>query len=157
MSASRDVPDDPCGSREPSDKFLSSHLAPKRISQLPQRFNHLMDPALKKILVEVLGDDGCIEECLVSALLHSIPDVVSLWLDDIDALSLPAPKKYLLKAFKGFVWWYQVDHGGVPCFASITKEKFDSFLSSHHWDPMKLFGVYIDEPEESQDDEPEEP
>ena len=32
----------------------------------------------------------------------------------------------------------------------MTREKFDSFLSSHHWDPMSLFGVYIDEPEEPQ-------
>ena len=32
----------------------------------------------------------------------------------------------------------------------MAREKFDSFLSSHHWDPMSLFGVYIDEPEEHQ-------
>ena len=83
--------------------------------------------------------------------MQSIPDVVSQSLDDIDALSLPAFKKYLLKAFKGYVWWYQIHNGRLPPFASMTREKFDSFLSSHHWDPLSLFGVYIDEPK------PEEP
>ena len=58
-----------------------------------------MDPALKNILVEVLGNDGSIEECLVSALLMSIPDVVSQSLGDLDALSLPASQRYLLRPF----------------------------------------------------------
>ena len=35
-----------------------------------------------------------------------------------------------------------------PSFASMTKEMFDSFQSSHHWDPEALFGVSIPEPEE---------
>ena len=153
MSVPRDVPDDPSGSREASDKFLSSYFAPKRSCPPTQRLqtsHQLLDPALKKILVGVLGDDGSIQECLASAFLQSIPDVVSQSLDDIDALSLPAFKKYLLKAFKGYVWWYQIYNGRLPPFASMTREKFDSFLSSHHWDPMSLFGVYIDEPEEHQ-------
>ena len=125
-------------------------MTPRRPYQLPQRSHQLVDPVLKKILVGVLSDDGSIEEGLVSALLMSILDVVSQSLDDIDALSLPAFKKYLLKAFKGYVWWYQIYNGRLPPFASMTREKFDSFLCSHHWDPMSLFGVYIDEPEEPQ-------
>ena len=153
MSVPRDVPDDPSGSREAPDKFLRHYFAPKRSCLPTQRFqtsHQLLDPALKKILVGVLGDDGSIQDCLASAFLQSIPDVVSQSLDDIDALSLPAFKKYLLKAFKGYVWWYQIYNGRLPPFASMTREKFDSFLSSHHWDPMSLFGVYIDEPEEPQ-------
>ena len=55
-----------------------------------------MDPALQRIL-GVLGDDGSIEECLVSAWLMSIPDAVSLSLGDLDALSLSASQRYLLK------------------------------------------------------------
>ena len=92
MSVPRDVPDDPSGSREASAKFLSSYSVSKRSSQVPQRpqtCHQLLDPALKKILVGVLGDDGSIQECLASAFLQSIPDVVSQSLDDIDALSLP--------------------------------------------------------------------
>ena len=149
----RDIPDEPSGFREAPDKSLRNYFAPKRSCPPTQRLqisHQLLDPALKKILVGVLGDDGSIEECLVSALWQSIPYVVSLWLDGIDALSLPAPKKYLLKAFKGYVWWYQIYNGRLPPFASMTREKFDSFLSSHHWDPMSLFGAYIDEPEEHQ-------
>ena len=153
MTKPRDVPDDPSGFREAPDKLLQNHFAPKRSCPPTQRLqtsHQLLDPALKKILVGVLGDDGSIQECLASAFLQSIPDVVSQSLDDIDALSLPAFKKYLLKAFKGYVWWYQIYNGRLPPFASMTREKFDSFLSSHHWDPMSLFGVYIDEPEEPQ-------
>ena len=96
-----------------------------------------MDPVLKKILVGVLGDDGSIEEGLVSALLMSIPDVVSQSLGDLDALSLSASKRYLLKPFKYYVLWYHIYHRGPPCFASMTKEEFDSFVCSHHW------GVFI--------------
>ena len=151
MSVPRDVPDDPSGSREAPDKSQRNYFAPKRSCPPTQRLqtsHQLLDPALKKILVGVLGDDGSIQDCLASAFLQSIPDVVSQSIDDIDALSLPASKKYLLKAFKGYVWWYQIYNGRLPLFASMTREKFDSFLSSHHWDPMSLFGVYIDEPEE---------
>ena len=153
MSVPRDVPDDPSGFREAPDKFLRNYFAPKRSCPPTQRLqtsHQLLDPALKKILVGVLGDDGSIQDCLASAFLQSIPDVVSQSLDDIDALSLPASKKYLLKVFKGYVWWYQIYNGRLPSFASMTREKFDSFLCSHHWDPMSLFGVYIDEPEEPQ-------
>ena len=64
MSVPRDVPDDPSGSREAPDKFLRSHLTPRRPYQLPQISYPLMDPVLKKILVGVLGDDGSIEEAL---------------------------------------------------------------------------------------------
>ena len=73
-----------------------------------------MDPVLKKILVGVLSDDGSIEECLVSALLMSIPDVVSLSLGDLDALSLSASQRYLLKAFKSYIWWRHIYQGGPP-------------------------------------------
>ena len=154
MPKTRYVPGDPIGSRERPDKSLRAPLSTKRPYQLPQRSHQLVDPALKKILVGVLDDDGSIEECLASALWQSIPDAVSLWLDDIDALSLPASKKYLLKAFKGYVWWHQIHYGKVPSFASMTKQEFDSFLCSRHWDPMSLFGVSIFE---SDSDEPEEP
>ena len=83
----------------------------------------------------------------------SIPDVVSQSLGDLGALSLSASKRYLLKAFKGYVWWHHIYQGGPPCFASMTKEEFDSFMWSHHWDPKRLFGVYIEEPEEPQPQE----
>ena len=117
MSMPRDVPDDPSWSREAPDKFLRNYFAPKR-SCLPtqrlQRSHQLVDPALKKILVGVLGDDGSIEECLISALLMSIPDVVSQSLGDLDALSLSASQRYLLKAFKGSVWWHHIYQGEPP-------------------------------------------
>ena len=148
MFKPRAVPDDYSEPREAPDKFLRPHLTPRRPYQLPQRSYQLVDPVLKKILVGVLGDDGSIEECLVSALLMSIPDVVSQSLGDLDALSLSASKRYLLKAFKGYVWWHHIYQGGPPCFASMTKEEFDSFVGSHHWDPKCLFGVYIEKPEE---------
>ena len=139
----RDVPGDPSGSREAPDKF-------KRPYQLPQRPHQLVDPALKKILVGVLVDDGSIEECLAYDFLMSIPDVLSLPLAFIDALSLSAAKKHLLKVFKGYVWWYHIQTGRLPSFPSLTKEMFDSFRSSPHWDPEALFGVFIPEPEESE-------
>ena len=141
MSESRDLPGDPSGSREAPDKFLSSYLTSKGPYQFPQRSHQLVDLALKKILVGVLVDHGSIEECLASALLQSIPDDISLWLDDIDALLLPASKKHLLKAFKAYVCWYQIHRGRLPSFASMTKEKFDSFICSNNWDAESLFGV----------------
>ena len=154
----RDIPDEPSGFREAPDKFQRNYFAPKRSCPPTQRLqtsHQLLDPALKKILVGVLGDDGSIEECLASALWQSIPDIVSLWLDEIDALSLPALKKYLLQAFKGYVWWYQIHYERVPSFASMTKQEFDSFLCSQHWDPMSLFGVSIFESDENEPEEPE--
>ena len=115
-----------------------------------------MDPVLKKILVGVLGDNGSIEECLVSTWLMSIPDVVSLSLGELDALSLSASQRYLLKAFKGYVWWHHIYQGGPPCFASMTKQEFDSFVCSHRWDPNCLFRVYIEEPEVPKEPQPQE-
>ena len=110
MFKPRDVPDVPRGSREATDKSQRPYL-------LPQTSYQLMDPALKKILVGVLGDDGSIEDSLATALLKSILDSVSLSLVDIDVLQLPAAKKYLLKAFKVYVWWYDFQTGRPPlCF-----------------------------------------
>ena len=153
MSKSRDVPDDHSGSREAPDKFLQPHLAPRRPYQPPQRFYQLVDPALKKILVGILGDDGSIKDSLASALWKTIPDVISQYLDGIDALSLPATKKYLLKTLKGYFWWYHIQTGRPPSFASITREKFDSFRNGQDWNPETLFGAFIPEPEEPEQHE----
>ena len=124
---------------------LATGASPEKMLQKPklangaypssQRSYKLVDTVLNRIVDEVLGDGGSIEECLASALVMSIPDVVSQSLGDLDALFLSASERYLLKAFKGYVWWHHIYQGGSPCFASRTKEKFDSFLCSHHWNP----------------------
>lgn len=53
---------------------------------------------------------------------------------------LSLAERSLLKAFKGYVWWYQLEHdGGLPTFMLIERSEFDAFRISTHWNPDILF------------------
>ena len=55
-------------------------------------------------------------------------------------IPLSLAERSLLKAFKGYVWWYQLEHdGGLPTFMSIERSEFDAFRISIHWNPDILF------------------
>ena len=53
---------------------------------------------------------------------------------------LSLAERSLLKAFKGYIWWYQLEHdGGLPTFMLIERSEFDAFRISIHWNPDILF------------------
>ena len=123
-----------------------------------------LDPTLLKILQDVMGDTGVLEESLREHDLGSIQDVLSLTLEQIDELTMPASrmktrsgskdpdlpreplslgKRGILKAFKGYVWWYHINHGYPPAFGFIQKTDFDDFRISSHWNPEALFDTSL--------------
>ena len=123
-----------------------------------------LDPTLLKILQDVMGDTGVLEEFLREDDLGSIQDVLSLTLEQIDQLTMPASrmktwsgpkdpdlpwetlslgKQGILKAFKGYVWWYHINHGYPPAFGFIQKTDFDDFRISLHWNPEALFDTSL--------------
>ena len=58
---------------------------------------------------------------------------------DLNRVPLHKSKKKSLLVLKVYFWWYQREHGRRPDFDTITKEDFDSFRISPHWNPDYLF------------------
>ena len=125
-----------------------------------------MDPALQRILQEVLTDRaGIIEESLREHFIYGIDDVISLGLPEMHALTMlqggvrtqsqtafaseagkQLPREPLglgfvgkLHSFKGYVWWYIKTYGQRPNFASLSRDDFNDFRIGPNWNPEILF------------------
>ena len=58
---------------------------------------------------------------------------------NLNRVPLHKSKKKSLMVLKGYFWWYQHEHGRRPDFDLLTRDDFDSFRISPHWNPDYLF------------------
>ena len=57
-------------------------------------------------------------------------------------------EKNILKAFKGYIWWYCLEHEGkLPMHMLIERSEFDDFRISPNWNPDILFARSLPTPQ----------